>query len=340
MLVEAFRDLLDEDGDVCVDNWVKCNLDDCIWFINVVQLKNLGFIFVFLSTDHAPVISKVTNSEITKLCIEQGFEGHTIDVILTSILERIGNSDTLEFKSQEHNIKFSLKITSTIDVQLILENFNMDSKYLFKILNRFNKFLLENSMIAITQIKNLASVINEKDNAIEFLTDRVKDALGDKIIDRWAPPGSVHSKSLRNFHSSNTSLSPYLKADNMKTNSDDITKFLTMKRIFSGIEAKRNLIHRPRSNSNEDSNGNDDFISFKNEDDFCFPADHDELKYLEKPNHELHSISEPDIKLEADEIKSGPIKEELESTTSQDNTELTHSPHKRRKFGKVKVQEG
>lgn len=326
---KQFYDLIRRNSSA-LQNWSVCNIDDKAWYYNPVIVDESNLIFCFSSIDRKsePFITTISSDEIKRQTSNQGFVDESSLHIQNLLFECIRKNKRVSLKIiSKHDLSLDIHISKTIRTLLKTKLYGVCQKVSIEILYQFNNFLLKLSTYQELKKEELFLTISNKDKAIELLSEKINDLLGNQIIDQWAPTGSLLYKYLQPF--SNYEIMNISLNDDYQIKDEDTVKY-SNKSFDEYCQAKQNWKEKSSIKLTSTAKrpiNDDDFFSFDGSHDF-----HD---FNEDTDFGICNIlSQQDaIKTESEELLEGVIEQQPETMAKESSQPL----RKKKKFGKVTV---
>lgn len=301
------------------------------WYQSAIICDTKQEIYIFLiekELNNIPLVTKITFNDVEQRCLEQGFEsGTTIKNIWKEVCENLNDYSNMEFSVKESEIELEVKFTEILKIKFISVGQRLSDGWLTSIIySSLTEEIISTAQIYAEERNGLLDVIDKKDQNIEYLIDCINDLGGQRFLDKWAPKGSINNKYLRKFNKMAQRENTF-KHHLESSNDMNIDELFQLKREFSKFfEDNQNEILDISHGDNDLQDTFDPISSFGESSSKKTKRKNDECVFnnAEKPskmNQESYSTS---------------ITDDSEKSLSS-STNLSQSPTKKRRFGKVRT---
>lgn len=192
-----------QDADLGEWQYIKLLPSKNIYFTNCVEIKpkTINMYMVSMKKQDTPFALRITNSIVKNECEKQGYSVSTRDII-SEVLERVKCGAIDSLNCIDDTIILHLQLSEIPNLPLTLSLKKQVIKCVNTILclmGSLNFHLIECNSIWRRQVIDRNIVIEKKDRVMGFLKDNIRDLGGDKLVERWAPRGSLNEQLMLVF---------------------------------------------------------------------------------------------------------------------------------------------
>ncbi|CCF55949.1 hypothetical protein KAFR_0A05140 [Kazachstania africana CBS 2517] len=288
----------------------------------------------------SPLICYITYESVKKQCLAQGFEN--TDLIFDEMCRQIKGRNTVDYKVRK-NLEFKIDLSNVISVTFKFPLIKADtaSHILAK---SFTREILESNKILWHLKDDFINLVREKDRVIEFMKGTIKELGGETIVKKWAPVGSFNYSAITEFDVQSQTRKSF--EETASSNRDDLEVTRNMLQL---LQDYREVQLRVAKTKNVEITGLERLSTSELS---SFEEDEGTYSSTEESAASTPTSSPFDEVSDSNGKRSLPPTEEMSLTEhtvdaidvgSSINTNATasnlESPSKKRKFGKIKIDQ-